>query len=127
MFPFNLLRVFLRNNQNPRRKTLIIRIVAIGIDISDIKWFKQFQQFVKILMFPRPEPKSNDFTALMVNSPSQPDLMLFIVIKAPHFVRFNADSDVFMGFKILFVHILYQCLSLIPVRLPVFQPRQSPI
>jgi hypothetical protein len=29
--------------------------------------------------------------------------MFLIGIKAPHFVHFNADSDVFMGFQILYL------------------------
>jgi hypothetical protein len=33
--------------------------------------------------------------------------VLFIAVKAPHFVRFNADRDVFMRFQAVPVHILY--------------------
>jgi hypothetical protein len=33
--------------------------------------------------------------------------MLFIVKKTPHFIHFDANCDVFMLFKIIFVHILY--------------------
>jgi hypothetical protein len=57
-------------------------------------------------MFPRPKPKSDNRTGFMVNSPPQPDLMLLIVIKTPHFIHCNLDSDVFMGFQVLFVHVI---------------------
>jgi hypothetical protein len=33
--------------------------------------------------------------------------VLFIAVKAPHFIRFNSDRDVFMEFEILPVHIFY--------------------
>jgi hypothetical protein len=71
---------------------------------------KQFQQLVKILMFPRPKPKGNSFTALVINSPPQPDLTLLIMIKTPHSVRFYANPDVFMGFGTAFVRLFYHFL-----------------
>jgi hypothetical protein len=47
-------------------------------------------------MLPRSKPKSYNRAALVVNSPPQPDLMLLIVVKAPHFIHFHTNSDVFM-------------------------------
>jgi hypothetical protein len=56
-------------------------------------------------MLPRPEAKRNGFSSPVVNSPLQPDLVLLIGVKTPHFVYFNADCYVFMGFKVLFVYL----------------------
>jgi ABC-type proline/glycine betaine transport system permease subunit len=39
--------------------------------------------------------------------PPPPDLTRFIGVKTPHFVHFKANSGLFMGFKILFVRVLY--------------------
>jgi hypothetical protein len=47
----------------------------------------------------------------MASGPPQPDLTLFIVIKAPYFVHFNMDSDVFAEFSMLFIHTIYFFLS----------------
>jgi hypothetical protein len=74
--------------------------------MPDAKRLKQFQQPVQIFMFPRPKPKGCGFTSFMVYRPPQPDLMLFIVKKTPHFIHFYANHDIFMRFKIIFVHIL---------------------
>jgi hypothetical protein len=41
----------------------------------------------------------------MVNSPPQPELVLFIMIKTPHFVHLYTNFDIFMGFKMVFVYI----------------------
>jgi hypothetical protein len=61
-------------------------------------------------MLPHPEPKRGRFSGLMADSPPQPDLMFFVMIKAPRFVRFSANGAVFAGFKVLFVYIF--CLVL---------------
>jgi hypothetical protein len=61
-------------------------------------------------MLPRPEPKRDGFSGLVVNGPPQSDLVLFVLIKAPHFVHFSANGAVFAGFKVLFVYIFYLVL-----------------
>jgi hypothetical protein len=61
-------------------------------------------------MFPRPKPERNNRAGLAVNSPPQPYLTLFIMVKTLHFIHFNADSDVFPGSRIFFVHIICQIL-----------------
>jgi hypothetical protein len=57
-------------------------------------------------VLPRSKPKSNNFAAPVANRPQKPDLMLFITVKAPHFIRFDADRDIFTGFEIIPVRIL---------------------
>jgi hypothetical protein len=61
-------------------------------------------------MLPRPEPESGNFAVPAVCRPPQPYPVLFITVKAPHFIRFDADGDVFTGFKIIPVHLFYHVL-----------------
>jgi hypothetical protein len=58
-------------------------------------------------MLPRPKPKRYSLTGFMINGLPQPDLMLFIPVKTPHFIHFNAGCDVFMSFKVRPVYIRY--------------------
>jgi hypothetical protein len=44
----------------------------------------------------------------VVNRPPEPNLMVFVVIKSPHFVHFNTDFAARMGVKISLIHMTYE-------------------
>jgi len=45
-----------------------------------------------MIVFSRAEPERDHFTRVVVYRPPKPNLMSFVVIKAPHFVHFDPDG-----------------------------------
>jgi plasmid stabilization system protein ParE len=105
MLPLNLLSVLLGHHQHIRSKPLKVRIVAIRVHRANIQRCQSCLQSVEMLMLSSAKPIRNHLASIMIHRPPKPNLMLFIAVKTPHFVHFDADFDVRTTGKILLVHV----------------------
>jgi hypothetical protein len=80
-------------------------------------------------MFPRTKPERHHFARVVVNRPPKPNLMVFIVIKAPHFIHFDTDFAARMDSEVFLVYATYEVFLFFntDVTVSLWIPRQREI
>jgi hypothetical protein len=89
MMPFDLLCISFSCSQFFGRDFVVISIIIVRINRSDIERFQEAEKLIQVFMFASSEGVGDRNIGRMVNCPPQSYLMFFVVKETPHPIHFK--------------------------------------